>query len=85
MIKCKDYYLDKYGTFEELGKAIDEYIYFYNYDRLQGKLNDLNPMEFRIKAALVNFIFSTFYLTGDSSVSSIKAISIINLQAYLNI
>lgn len=50
MIKCEKYYLNKYGTFEELEKAIDEYIYFYNYDRLQEKLNGLSPMEFRVKA-----------------------------------
>lgn len=50
-IKCEKYYLNKYDTFEELVKAIDEYIYFYNYDRLQEKLNGLSPMEFRAKAA----------------------------------
>ncbi|MEI3607800.1 IS3 family transposase [Pseudogracilibacillus sp. SE30717A] len=50
-IKCEKYYLNKYDTFEELVKAIDEYIYFFNYERLQERLNGLSPMEFRAKAA----------------------------------
>ncbi|MWC28351.1 IS3 family transposase, partial [Paenibacillus sp. MMS18-CY102] len=36
---------------EELQKDIDDYIHFYNYERLQAKLNGLSPMEFRTKAA----------------------------------
>ncbi|EFM08617.1 Integrase catalytic region [Paenibacillus curdlanolyticus YK9] len=31
--------------------AIDDYIHFYNHERLQAKLNGLSPMEFRTKAA----------------------------------
>lgn len=46
-LKCEKYYLHKYHTYEDLSKAIDEYIYFYNTKRLQKKLNDLSPMEFR--------------------------------------
>ncbi|WP_080832317.1 IS3 family transposase [Cohnella massiliensis] len=36
--------------FESFERLYD-YIYFYNYERLQAKLNGLSPMEFRIKAA----------------------------------
>jgi putative transposase len=50
-LKCEKYYLHKYHTFEALKKDIDAYIYFYNYERLQGKLNSLSPMEIRTKAA----------------------------------
>jgi putative transposase len=50
-LKCEKYYLNKYETFEELSKAIDEYIYFYNHDRYQKRLNGLSPMEYRTKAA----------------------------------
>lgn len=50
-LKCEKYYLHKYQTFEALKKDIDKYIYFYNYERLQAKLNSLSPMEFRTKAA----------------------------------
>ena len=51
IIKSEKYYLNKYYTFEELKKAIDDYIYFYNYKRQQKKLNSLSPVEFRISAA----------------------------------
>lgn len=50
-LKCEKYYLDKYETFEELEKAIEEYIHFYNHNRLQGRLNGLSPLEYRTKAA----------------------------------
>jgi transposase InsO family protein len=50
-LKCEKYYLNTYRTFEELKRDIDSYIYFYNYERLQAKLNGLSPMEFRTKAA----------------------------------
>lgn len=50
-LKCEKYYLHTYRTFEELQKDIDEYIEFYNNERLQAKLNGLSPIEFRTKAA----------------------------------
>jgi putative transposase len=50
-LKCEKYYLDTYHTFEALKKDIDNYIHFYNFERLQAKLNGLSPMEFRTKAA----------------------------------
>lgn len=50
-LKCEKYYLHKYHTFEELCKAIDEYIQFYNHNRYQKRLNGLSPMEYRAKAA----------------------------------
>ncbi|GGE01654.1 transposase [Paenibacillus nasutitermitis] len=50
-LKCEKYYLHTYRTFGELKKDIDDYIHYYNYERLQAKLNGLSPMEFRTKAA----------------------------------
>jgi putative transposase len=50
-LKCEKYYLHKYQTFEALKKDIENYIYFYNHERLQAKLNSLSPMEVRTKAA----------------------------------
>ena len=50
-LKCEKYYLHKYATFEELSKAIHEYIHFYNHERYQKRLNGLSPMEYRAKAA----------------------------------
>ena len=49
-LKSEKYYLHKYETFEELSKAMDEYIYFYNYERYQERLNGLSPIEYRTKA-----------------------------------
>lgn len=50
-LKCEKYYLHTYQTFEQLKGDIENYIHFYNYERLQAKLNGLSPMEFRTKAA----------------------------------
>ncbi len=50
-LKSEKYYLNKYNIFEELKRSIDEYIYFYNYKRLQKRLNSLSPMEYRALAA----------------------------------
>ncbi|SFL99949.1 Integrase core domain-containing protein, partial [Paenibacillus sp. 1_12] len=51
-LKCEKYYLRRtYPTFEELQKDMDAYIYFYNNERLQAKLNGLSPLEFRTKTA----------------------------------
>ncbi|AQT83289.1 transposase-like protein [Paenibacillus larvae subsp. larvae] len=40
-LKCEKYYLHSYSTYEELKKDIDNYIYFYNNERLQAKLKSL--------------------------------------------
>lgn len=50
-LKCEKYYLHKYQTFEQLKSDIEDYIHFYNYERLQKKLNGLSPIEFRTKTA----------------------------------
>ncbi|WP_094155774.1 IS3 family transposase [Paenibacillus kribbensis] len=50
-LKCEKYYLHTYHTFEDLKRDIEDYIHFYNYERLQAKLNGLSPMKFRSKAA----------------------------------
>ncbi|WP_432806324.1 IS3 family transposase [Lederbergia citrisecunda] len=50
-LKCEKYYLDKYETFEDLSKAINEYIRFYNHERYQKRLNGLSPLEYRANAA----------------------------------
>jgi len=50
ILKCEEYYLNKYSSYEELSNAIDKYIIFYNTKRLQKKLNSLSPLEFRALA-----------------------------------
>lgn len=50
-LKSERYYLNTYHTYNELKRDVDDYIHFYNYERLQEKLNGLSPMEFRTKTA----------------------------------
>ena len=60
-LKCEKYYLHKYQTFEALKKDIDDYIYFYNYERLQAKLNSLVRWKFepRLPSLFLFFVLST--------------------------
>ncbi len=50
-LKCEEYYLSTYQSFDELKNAVDAYIRFYNHDRLQERLNGLSPIEYRTEAA----------------------------------
>jgi transposase InsO family protein len=45
------YDLQDYASFGELKRSIDEFIYFYNHERYQERLNGLSPLEFRTQAA----------------------------------
>lgn len=45
-LKSEMYYLRRFHTFEELERAVDEYIHFYNHDRLQKRLGAMSPMEY---------------------------------------
>ncbi|MBQ0071910.1 MAG: IS3 family transposase [Spirochaetales bacterium] len=50
-MKREMYYGREFKTKQELFDAIDEYIRFYNEERIQAKLNGLSPVEFRKQAA----------------------------------
>lgn len=45
-IKTEMYYLNKFNTYDELKTAIEKYIYYYNNNRYQEKLNCMSPMEY---------------------------------------
>lgn len=47
ILKSEMYYLRQFHTFEELKKAIDEYMDFYNTRRIQAKLKGLAPLAYR--------------------------------------
>lgn len=47
ILKSEMYYLNRFDTYDELDNAVDEYIYYYNFEWLQQKLNCMSPMEFR--------------------------------------
>ena len=44
--KVEMYYLNKFNTYDELEKAISDYIHYYNYGRYQERLNCMTPMEY---------------------------------------
>lgn len=45
-LKTEMYYLNHFDTFDELEKAVAEYIHYYNYERYQEGLNNMTPMEY---------------------------------------
>lgn len=47
ILKCEMYYLSKFKDYDSLVEAIEQYIYFYNYERRQRKLNKMSPMTYR--------------------------------------
>lgn len=50
IIKSEMYYLHKFYSFDELKTSIDDYMNFYNNERLQERFNDMTPMEVRTAA-----------------------------------
>lgn len=46
-LKAERYYQHKYYTKENLIESIEDYILFYNTKRLQAKLNNMTPIEYR--------------------------------------
>ena len=51
ILKSEMYYLKKFTSQEELTKAIEDYIIFYNTKRCQLKLKCMTPMEYHSAAA----------------------------------
>ncbi|MCM3473751.1 IS3 family transposase, partial [Brevibacillus borstelensis] len=50
-LKTECIYLDSFGTEEEVNKAIERYIHFYNHERIQARLRSLSPVQYRTEAA----------------------------------
>lgn len=50
IIKSEMYYLNEFHEVKTLKKAIDDYIYFYNNERLQERYNNQTPIEVRTHA-----------------------------------
>ena len=53
IVKTECFYNRSFSSMDELIKAIEEYIHYYNYERYQERFNNLAPMEVR-EAALHN-------------------------------
>lgn len=47
IMKQEMYYGTVYESFEDLQRAIDDYIYYYNHKRIKAKLTGLSPIEYR--------------------------------------
>lgn len=47
ILKCEMYYLGNFKDYDSLVTAIENYIYFYNYERRQKKLDKMSPMTYR--------------------------------------
>lgn len=50
ILKCEMYYLNKFDTYQELEKGVEEYMYFYNNKRCQSKYKGLAPLQARNQA-----------------------------------
>lgn len=51
-LKSECLYLGEYKSIGELRSAIDEYIYYYNHERIKQKLKGLSPVEYRTQAQI---------------------------------
>jgi transposase InsO family protein len=40
-------YQNEYRSFEEFSKAVEEYIHYYNYERIQSKTKWMSPAKYR--------------------------------------
>jgi len=47
ILKCEMYYLASFKDYNSLAAAIESYIYFYNNERRQRRLNKLSPITYR--------------------------------------
>jgi putative transposase len=52
-LKSEYFYLNKFSSVEQLESGVEEYIRYYNHERIKLNLNGLSPVEYRIRASLV--------------------------------
>ena len=50
-LKSEFFYLKRFESAEELKAGLDEYIHYYNHDRIKLKLNGMSPVKYRTHAA----------------------------------
>jgi len=51
ILKSEYFHLNKFATYEELKAGLEEYIHYYNHDRIKLKLGGLSPVQYRTQAA----------------------------------
>ena len=52
-LKSEYFYLNKFTDVEQLREGIDEYIHYYNHERIKLKLNGLSPVQYRAQPLTV--------------------------------
>lgn len=52
LLKTELYYLETFENTAQLTKALDEYIHYYNHERIKLKLKGLSPVEYRTQPLL---------------------------------
>ena len=53
LLKSELLYLREFESFEEFKEELEKYIYYYNHQRIKGKLKGLSPVQYRIQSLLV--------------------------------
>ena len=53
LLKSELLYLQKFGSLDEFREELEKYIYYYNHQRIKGKLKGLSPVQYRIQSLLV--------------------------------
>ena len=52
MLKSEFFYLNEFTSLEDLEAGLDDYICYYNHDRIKLKLNGQSPVDYRMRTAL---------------------------------
>lgn len=53
LLKSELLYLREFESLEEFREELEKYIYYYNHQRIKGKLKGLSPVQYRIQSLLV--------------------------------
>ena len=53
LLKSELLYLRAFESLEEFREELEKYIYYYNHQRIKGKLKGLSPVQYRIQSFLV--------------------------------
>ena len=50
ILKSECFYGQKFNSIEELEQAVNEYIHYYNHERIKVKLRGLSPVQYRTQS-----------------------------------
>ena len=55
-LKVEMFYGEQFESVEDFIQALDDYIYYYNNDRISLKLKGMSPVQYRPKHANIKFL-----------------------------